>query len=58
MNGIDGLLHLVGGPTLPGTFGDRHRSVIEQPFVAIGVNVQPAWGRDRQGIPSHTFLKF
>ena len=56
MDGIDGLLHLVRGSSLPGAFGDRHRGAVQQPLVAVGVDVQPAGGRDRQRIAFHAPL--
>jgi len=46
MDGIDGLLDLIGGSSLLGTFCDRHRCAVEHPLVAVGVDVQPGWWRE------------
>lgn len=56
MDGIEGLPHLIRRPSLPGALGDRHRHAVQQPLVAVGLDVQPAGGRDRQRIAFHAPL--
>ena len=58
MDGIDDLLHLIRGSLFLGALSDGYRSAVQRPLlgVGVGVDIEPAGWRDRQGIASHAPL--
>ena len=54
LDGIDSLFHLICGSLFLGVLGNGYRSAVQK--LLVGVDVEPAGWRDRQGIASHAPL--